>query len=59
MSDIRFTSIPRSLTVWEHFSGLPLADPAFGQTGKIDILLGVDVFVVLHHGWRNGHLVHS
>ena len=32
-----------------------MADPAFGQTGKIDTLFGVDVFVdVLYHGWRNG-----
>ena len=30
---------------WSHISDLILADPAFGLPGKIDILLGVDVFV--------------
>ena len=34
---------------------MQLADPSFGQPGKIDILIGVDVFVnVLLHGWRSG-----
>ena len=40
---------------WTHISDIPLADPAFGQPGRIDILLGVNVFVqVLRHGRRNG-----
>lgn len=40
---------------WSHISDLTLADPAFGQPGRIDVLLGVDVFVdVLLHGRRNG-----
>ena len=40
---------------WNHISDLPLADPAFGQPGHIDILLGVDVFVdILRHGRRSG-----
>ena len=40
---------------WNHLSNLQLADPMFGQPGKIDILLGVDVFVnVLLHGRRFG-----
>ena len=40
---------------WNHLSNLQLADPTFGQPGKIDILLGVDVFVnVLLHGQRFG-----
>ena len=34
-------------------SSLPLADPGFGSPGRIDILLGVDVFVdvLLHSRW--------
>ncbi len=40
---------------WSHLTNIPLADPAFGQPGRIDILLGVDVFVdVLLHGRRTG-----
>ena len=39
---------------WTHLSDLPLADPGFGQPGRIDILLVADVFVeVLHQGQRN------
>ena len=29
---------------WTHLSDLSLADPNFGQPGRIDILLGVDIF---------------
>ena len=40
---------------WSHLSGLHLADPTFGRPGKIDILLGIDVYAaVLLHGRRNG-----
>ena len=40
---------------WTHLSKLPLADPGFAQPGRIDILLGADVYVdVLRHGRRNG-----
>ena len=40
---------------WNHLTNVQLADPSFGQPGKIDILLGVDVFVnVLLHGRRSG-----
>ena len=40
---------------WTHIVDLPLAEPAFGQPGRIDILLGVDVFVdILSHGRRVG-----
>jgi hypothetical protein len=36
-------------------SDIPLADPDFGRPGRIDILLGVDVFVeTLLHGRRIG-----
>ena len=36
-------------------SDLPLADPTFGEPGRIDILLGVDIFVdILLSGWRTG-----
>ena len=40
---------------WSHVSDLTLADPAFGLPGRIDLLLGVDIFVsVLLHGRRTG-----
>ena len=40
---------------WDHLSDLELADPGFGQPGRIDLLLGIDVFVaVLLHGRRSG-----
>ena len=29
---------------WKHLTGLRLADPDFGKPGRIDILLGADVF---------------
>ena len=34
-----------SCVKWDHISGLKLADPEFGITGQIDLLLGVDTFV--------------
>ncbi len=40
---------------WRHISGIQLADPDFGTSGAIDVLLGVDVFnEVLLHGRRSG-----
>ena len=40
---------------WEHLSKLTLADPNFGQPGRIDLLLGVDVFVdILCDGRQKG-----
>jgi hypothetical protein len=40
---------------WEHLRGLPLADATFGSPGRIDVLLGVDVFAsTLVNGRRNG-----
>ena len=40
---------------WKHLTDLQLADPAFGHPGRIDILLGVDIFTqVLLHGRRIG-----
>lgn len=52
--DLPVHPVPFDLS-WKHISDLPLADPSFGQPGRIDILLGVDVFVdVLLHGRRTG-----
>ena len=52
--DLPLTPVPFQLT-WKHISDLPLADPGFGQPGRIDILLGIDMFVdVLRHGRRSG-----
>ena len=40
---------------WKHLTDLQLADPTFRQPGRIDILLGVDVFTqVLLQGRRIG-----
>ena len=40
---------------WKHIEGLVLADPEYNKPGKIDVLLGVDVFIeVIHHGRRSG-----
>ena len=52
--DLPLCPVPFDLQ-WKHVSALPLADPGFGLPGRIDILLGVDVFVdVLRHGQRTG-----
>ena len=32
-------------SLWPQLAGLQLADPCFGTSSKIDLLLGVDVFV--------------
>ena len=40
---------------WTHIAYLTFADPDFGQSDKIDLLLGVDVFAqVICHGRRRG-----
>ena len=40
---------------WTHLNDLKLADPNFGQPGRIDVLLGVDVYTdALLHGRRSG-----
>ena len=40
---------------WDHLSNLRLADPNFGKPGRVDLLLGVDVFAsVLRQGRRCG-----
>ena len=40
---------------WGYISDLSLADPSFNQPGRIDVLLGVDVFVnTLMQGRRTG-----
>ena len=52
--DLPLFSIPFN-TKWKHLSNIRLADPTFGCPGRIDVLLGVDVFVeVLLHGRRTG-----
>ena len=52
--DLPVTPVQFDLS-WTHLSGLPLADPTFGEPQRIDLLLGVDVFVdVLRHGRRTG-----
>lgn len=40
---------------WPHIKGLLLADPTYSQPGKIDILLGADVYAeILTNGIRQG-----
>ena len=40
---------------WDHLADLTLADPDFGRPGKIDLLLGVEVFSqVVRQGRRSG-----
>ena len=42
-------------TKWTHLSNLHLADPEFGSPGRIEILLGVDIFTdVLLNGRQKG-----
>lgn len=52
--DLPLRPVPYKLE-WQHISDLPLADPGFGQPGRIDLLLGVDVYIdILRHGRRSG-----
>lgn len=40
---------------WLHLNDLSLADPQYGQPGRIDILLGIEIYVqVMCHGRREG-----
>ena len=40
---------------WDHLSLIQLAKPEFGNPGRIDLLLEVEVFVeVMHHGRHLG-----
>lgn len=51
--DLPLHPVPFDLK-WNHF---PLADPDFGCPGRIDLLIGVELFVeVLRQGWRSGTL---
>lgn len=53
-SDLPLQPVPIDLK-WDHLSDLQLADPHFGQPGRIDLLLGVEIFVeVMLHGRRCG-----
>ena len=52
--DLPVCPVPGELS-WTHISDIRLADPAFGQPDRIDILLRVNVFVhVLRHGRQIG-----
>ena len=52
--DLPLHPVPFDLE-WKHLLNLSLADPDFGKPGRIDLLLGVDVFVeVLCQGRRTG-----
>ena len=52
--DLPLHPIPSSVG-WDHLSGIKLADPTYGTPGRIDMLLGVEIFVeVLGHGRRIG-----
>ena len=50
--DLPLHPVPFDLE-WKHLADIPLADPDFGHPGRIDLLLGVDIFVeVLRQGRR-------
>ncbi len=52
--DLPLQAIPVNLK-WEHLSDIQLADPTFGQPGRVDVLLGVDIFAqVMLQGRRLG-----
>lgn len=52
--DLPVSPVPFDLS-WTHLSDIPLADPAFGEPRRVDLLLGVDIFVdILRHGRRTG-----
>ena len=52
--DLPFSPIPLKEN-WDHIADLDLADPDFGTPCKVDLLLGIDVFVnVTRHGRRHG-----
>ena len=40
---------------WNHLIDLTLADPEFGTPGRIDVLLGIDIFVeeLCHGRWKD------
>ena len=43
-------------TSWTHLQDIPLADPTFGSPGKIDAILGAELFNdIMRHGQRYGH----
>ena len=52
--DLPVRQVPSSRK-WKHLANLRLADPDFGKPGRIDLLLGVDIFVdVVRQGRRKG-----
>ena len=54
ISDLPVSPVPFD-PKWTHLSDLQFADPEFGNPGRVEILLGVDVFTdVLLHGRRKG-----
>ena len=53
-SDLPLQYVPADQK-WSHLSGIQLSDPDFGKPGRIDLLLGVEVFAeVVLHGRRCG-----
>ena len=42
--DLPMAPVAFDLT-WSHLNDITLADPGFGQPGRIDVLLGADIFV--------------
>ena len=43
-ADLPVKPIPFGLD-WDHLSNISLSDPAFGEPGRIDALLGIDIFI--------------
>lgn len=52
--DLPFAPIPLKKE-WSRLEDIDLADSGFGCSGKLDMLLGIDVFVeAILHGWWSG-----
>ena len=52
--DLPLNPIPFNIR-WKHLEDITLSDPQFGRPRRINLLLGVHVFVVvLMHGWWTG-----
>ena len=51
-----YEPIPIDTGDWNHIKDLQLADPEFGDTGRIDVLLGTKVHaMIIQEGLRKGH----
>ena len=53
--DLPINPVPYNLT-WTHIADINLADPSFGEPGRLGVLLGIDICMeVLRHSRRAQH----